>query len=88
MPGQLAHWAQRRTGTLPPALGWGLLGLSAAGAVLMPVSGFWLVIPQAPLALALSRRGGAPEDAVGTATAGTALAQAKHGSPRAPEVTG
>ena len=28
-------------------LGWGLLGLCAAGASLMPASGFWLVLPPA-----------------------------------------
>lgn len=28
-------------------LGWGLLGLLALGASLMPVSGFWLVLPPA-----------------------------------------
>lgn len=34
-------------------LGWGLLALALAGVVLMPASGFWLVLPPA---LALLRR--------------------------------
>lgn len=56
MTGQLASWTQRRTGTLPPALGWSLLGTSAVGAALMPRSGFWLMIPQALLILRRSNR--------------------------------
>ncbi|WP_269632564.1 DUF6463 family protein [Pelomonas sp. BJYL3] len=38
-------------------LGWGLLGLCAAGASLMPASGFWLVLPPA-LSLLWPRRPG------------------------------
>lgn len=36
----------------PQALGWGVLALTLAGIVLMPVSGFWLALPPA---LALCR---------------------------------
>jgi hypothetical protein len=53
--GQLARWTHARTGTLPAALGWNLLATSAVGALLMPVSGFWLMIPQALLVLAGAR---------------------------------
>ncbi len=59
--GALAHWAQARTGSLPASLGWSLLALGAlgaVGAVLMPVSGFWVVLPQAVLVLVVARRGG------------------------------
>ena len=56
--GQLTRWAQRRTGALPASLGWTLLALAVAGVILMPVSGFWLVLPQAVLVLAASRQAG------------------------------
>lgn len=59
MLGQLIHWTLRRTGTLPASLGWSLLGLSIAGVILMPTSGFWLAIPQALLAVGVARQGGA-----------------------------
>lgn len=55
--GQVASWARRETGRLPRSLGWSLLAASAAGVVLMPVSGFWLVIPQALLLLAARKDG-------------------------------
>lgn len=38
---QVAQWRALRH------LGWGLLALAAFGASLMPVSGFWLVLPPA-----------------------------------------
>ena len=60
--GHSARWALRRTGTLPPALGWTLLVIAAAGAVLMPVSGFWLLVPPALLALAAARQDRATRD--------------------------
>jgi uncharacterized protein DUF6463 len=55
--GYVTNWAQRQTGTLPLALGWGLLAIAGAGLVLMPLSGFWLIIPAAVLALAAARHG-------------------------------
>ncbi len=55
--GYVTQWTQRQTGTLPVALGGTLLALAAAGLVLMPLSGFWLLIPAAVLALAASRHG-------------------------------
>jgi hypothetical protein len=57
LSGYLTHWTQRRTGTLPAALGWSLLAIAAVGLVLMPISGFWLIVPAAVLALAASRHG-------------------------------
>ena len=55
--GALMRWVQGRLGTLPAFLGWSLLALGAVGVVLMPLSGFWLVLPQAVLVLAVARRG-------------------------------
>jgi len=55
--GALVHWTQARTGTLPAFLGWSLLALGFLGAALMPVSGFWAVLPQAVLMLVVARRG-------------------------------
>lgn len=62
--GGLVHWAQARTGTLPAFLGWALLAFGLFGVILMPVSGFWAVLPQAVLMLVVARRGataGKPE---------------------------
>jgi Family of unknown function (DUF6463) len=55
--GGLVGWAQERTGTLPAFLGWSLLALGLSGVILMPVSGFWLILPQAMLMLVVARRG-------------------------------
>ena len=57
--GQVTRWAERQTGTLPASSGWTMLALAATGAALMPRSGFWIVIPQALLALGVARRGAA-----------------------------
>lgn len=56
--GQVAGASERREGAPPRALGWHLLGMGAVGVLLMPVSGFWIVLPQGVLALVLSRRAG------------------------------
>lgn len=40
---------------LPASVGWGLLGLSVVGVLLMPTSGFWLLIPQAVYILLVAR---------------------------------
>lgn len=45
--GMLVQWVEQQTGTLPHSLGWGLLLIGVMGVVLMPVSGFWLIFPQA-----------------------------------------
>lgn len=49
-------------GVLPRSFGWSLLGLAVLGIVLMPASGFWLVLP--PAFAVLTRRS-TPELAVG-----------------------
>ena len=54
--GGLVHWTQSQTGTLPAFLGWSLLALGLFGAVLVPVSGFWLVLSQAVMMLVVARR--------------------------------
>jgi hypothetical protein len=55
--GGLVRWSQARTGTLPAFLGWSLLAFGLFGAILVPVSGFWAVLPQAVLVLVVARRG-------------------------------
>jgi hypothetical protein len=57
--GYVTRWTQRQTGTLPAALGWTLLAIATVGLVLMPRSGFWLLVPAAVLALAAARHGSA-----------------------------
>lgn len=59
--GLLENWGVRQTGTLPASLGWGLLIFGIICVVLMPLSGFWLVFPQAYLILRLSREGRAAD---------------------------
>ena len=53
--GQLARSTQARTGSVPRSLGWSLLAIAAPGVVLLPASGFWLVLWQALLILFGSR---------------------------------
>ena len=53
--GQLSRWAQQHTGTLPAFLGRTLLGVAAAVAILMPVSGWPLVAAAGGLLLAAAR---------------------------------
>ncbi|WP_373232402.1 DUF6463 family protein [Cohnella sp.] len=46
--GYTADWLMKKKGIEPPTVfGWMLLLLCLTGAVIMPVSGFWLVLPQA-----------------------------------------
>ncbi len=46
--GYTADWMmKKRSIAPPPAFGWMLLSVCTLGAVIMPVSGFWLGIPQA-----------------------------------------
>lgn len=54
--GQHARSTQERTGELPRSLGWGLLAISGPGVVLLPASGFWLVLGQGLLVLSGARR--------------------------------
>ena len=54
--GYLADWIERHArGALPHGLGWTLLGIALVGAIVTPISGFWLVFPPALGALAKSR---------------------------------
>ncbi|MFB9326157.1 DUF6463 family protein [Paenibacillus aurantiacus] len=46
--GYAVDWMLKKLGAAPPAaLGWLLLATCLLGAVIMPVSGFWLGLPQA-----------------------------------------
>jgi hypothetical protein len=45
--GDVIHVFERRGLTLPASLGWQLGALGLAGALMIPASGFWLVLPQA-----------------------------------------
>lgn len=47
MLGLLLRWSYQHTGSLPRWLGWWSLGFILTGVCLMPVSGFWLMIPVA-----------------------------------------
>jgi hypothetical protein len=53
--GVLVRWTQQRTGTIPPFLGWSMLALSLVGMVLMPASGFGLMILIGLLLIAAAR---------------------------------
>lgn len=66
--GGLVHWSQDRTGTLPSFLGWSLLALGLAGVVMMPFSGFWIVLPLAVLMVVVARRGPLEDVAEGERT--------------------
>ena len=52
--GQLVRTHQRRTGTVPAYAGWQLLAMSIVGIVLLPRSGFWLILILALLTLWVS----------------------------------
>lgn len=54
--GALTNWIEVRMEP-PRFLGWTLLGFAVAGIVMMPVSGFWLLLPPA-VALVMKRRPG------------------------------
>ena len=43
--GQFCFWAEEHNVRLPGFMGWNLLITSAFGAFMMPISGFWLLIP-------------------------------------------
>lgn len=50
--GYTADWIMKKKGiTLPAAFGWMLLAVCLVGVVIMPVSGFWLGLPQAIILL-------------------------------------
>jgi hypothetical protein len=72
LTGRLARWAQLRTRTLPASVGSMLLGFGAAGATLMPRSGFWSLVVPDILALKAGRRedDDGADDAASTETKG------------------
>ncbi|MCI3918872.1 DUF6463 family protein [Paenibacillus sp. TRM 82003] len=50
--GYMVSWVLKQTQLRPPAaVGWSILAIGIIGAVIMPISGFWLVLPQAWLLL-------------------------------------
>jgi hypothetical protein len=53
MVGQITARAERPLARL---IGWNLLATGLAGVVVMPVSGFWLLLALAPLLLRPGRR--------------------------------
>jgi hypothetical protein len=52
--GRLCCWAQENRVRLPAFIGWNLLIISVFGAFLMPISGFWLLIPPSILTIVAS----------------------------------
>lgn len=42
--GAVVSWTENRIGEVPPFLGWSLLTLTTLGVMIMPLSGFWLLI--------------------------------------------
>lgn len=53
--GHMTQWMQTHFGVIPESLGWGLFGLAVVGIIVMPVSGFWVVLPQAYLIIRVAR---------------------------------
>ncbi|MBA3368393.1 MAG: hypothetical protein H0T99_06955 [Geodermatophilaceae bacterium] len=49
--GQLAWWAERRSGVLPAALGWLLVAFTIINVLLVPISGFSLLLFPATIVL-------------------------------------
>lgn len=54
MIGALVDWIERKEIGLPAFLAWSFVAMAAVGALIMPVSGFWLLL--APSCGLLSRR--------------------------------
>ncbi len=81
--GGLIHWAQNRTGTLPAFLEWSLLALGAAAVFLMPVSGFWVVLPLAVMMIVVAQRGNSQAVVSGQDTAASKAGYGADGSGRA-----
>ena len=42
--GALVDWYESKEIALPPFFGWGLLTIALIGVVVMPISGFWLIL--------------------------------------------
>jgi hypothetical protein len=56
----VTHHVIRHTGRVPAAVGWWSLGMAVPSIVLMPVSGWWLLLAVGAIALRASREGGGP----------------------------
>jgi len=55
--GALMSWVERRGERLPAGLGYGLGALALSGGLMIPASGFWLVLPVAWLVIRRARTG-------------------------------
>jgi len=53
--GTLMSWVERRGEQLPASLGYGLGALALSGGLMIPASGFWLVLPVAWLVIRRAR---------------------------------
>jgi hypothetical protein len=51
----VAHAMDRGDRWLLTVIGWNLLGMGVVGALIMPLSGFWILIAIAPLVFRLAR---------------------------------
>ena len=51
----MQDYLKENTRALPASLGFYLLALAIVGCIMMPVSGFWIVLPQAVLIIAAGR---------------------------------
>ncbi len=57
MLGQLMHrYSQEQNKPVPASLGYSLLIITLIGCIMMPVSGFWLVLPQALIILIANKK--------------------------------
>lgn len=54
--GMLVDWCERKIVELPKFLGWGLLALTLAMLIVMPISGGWLLLPPAFGAILRARK--------------------------------
>ena len=55
MLGQIVDWALATTGKLPRSLGLGMIITAIVGIVIMPISGFWLILIEGIIALKLTQ---------------------------------
>ena len=54
--GGLTQWIYDNTNTLPTFLGYSVVAIGVIGGLMIPVSGFWLVIPQGIMMLMIARK--------------------------------
>ena len=71
--GQLVdHALERRDRWLCAVVGWNLIAMGMVGAIVMPVSGFWILIAIAPLVFRASRAIDTPSERLATVAQRTA----------------